>query len=807
MLLVFFNAAVYAQSQTIDENYLKFEKYYLEEGDSSLYYYRFSKMYHDQNDHEKALLNCEKALFFAEKHYLEDCNKLLNLINIVQDIIDLYMTTQRYSKALYVSERFLKQIETLNPSCQANQEQINWNIAFWLDKMSNMFHLLADYPTAQNFSEKAIKHYETKIGRKDYAYAILLNTAGLVQYDQKFYQTAITYYKEAYEIVKNHEDPYQLKSALEHNLAGSYAGIKGYEKAKKMNWELYQNTKDLNSLHNLGMELIEKPQPEDVNYPDAEWCFKEVIAKTDLITLKNNAYCKLALIYSRKKRFAEAHEAYYKGAKGAEQELKENLVGLSEQQQIKFLQGQQEKFFFLFYDYASRYLEYQKIRSYLYDVVISTKSSVLYEFLEVQKSVENSPNAELKQVYAEWRGLTMQMQNLQDAEKRKAFAEKSEKLKTRLAYLSESFRNFQMPATWQEIQSKLKATEAAIEIVAYEYQNQKQYLALILRQKETPFAIKLPSDLGSKAVEFHQSTKTNFVEGYEAFWQSFEPYLEGIQSIYFAPDGAYNLINLNILQEPQTKVFLGDKYRIYLLNNTKELLNTPRKYTENTALLLGNPDFNAELGDLAYAQNLRLSLCENNIRSLNLLPYTDLEVETIKETLPKSYQTEVLKEKVANKNNLLKTLQVKSPKILHLATHGAFCPNSNEHPLYNSFLALAGLANSANEKLTAYEILHLDLQKTEIAVLSACETGKGAVANGEGVMGMARAFQGAGVRNVVMSLWKVDDQATQVLMHYLYENWAKEPNLHEALRQAQKRFRAEHSNRAELWGGFVIWGK
>ena len=89
--------------------------------------------------------------------------------------------------------------------------------------------------------------------------------------------------------------------------------------------------------------------------------------------------------------------------------------------------------------------------------------------------------------------------------------------------------------------------------------------------------------------------------------------------------------------------------------------------------------------------------------------------------------------------------------------------------------------------VTADAIVGLDLRKLDLAVLSACETGLGDVAGGEGVYGLVRAFHVAGTRNVVASLWKVDDEATAALMVLFYRNlWGKEKlTPMEALRRAQ----------------------
>ena len=122
-------------------------------------------------------------------------------------------------------------------------------------------------------------------------------------------------------------------------------------------------------------------------------------------------------------------------------------------------------------------------------------------------------------------------------------------------------------------------------------------------------------------------------------------------------------------------------------------------------------------------------------------------------------------------------------------------------PLLHSGVALAGAARKTEDAgpgargslpdredgiLTAEEVQSLDLRGTDLVVLSACETGLGRAEYGQGVMGLQRAFQAAGARAVVASLWKVDDAATTVLMEQFYTNlWSKKLPKLEALRQAQ----------------------
>jgi hypothetical protein len=142
-----------------------------------------------------------------------------------------------------------------------------------------------------------------------------------------------------------------------------------------------------------------------------------------------------------------------------------------------------------------------------------------------------------------------------------------------------------------------------------------------------------------------------------------------------------------------------------------------------------------------------------------------------------------------------------------------------ESPLLLAGLALAGAnrrasAGPADEDgiLTAEEVTALNLDGVEWAVLSACDTGLGEVKAGEGVFGLRRAFQIAGVRTVIMSLWSVDDQAARLWMRTLYErrlqkNLSTAQAMHEAslsvLRDRRGRGQSTHPF---YWAGFVAAG-
>ncbi len=209
------------------------------------------------------------------------------------------------------------------------------------------------------------------------------------------------------------------------------------------------------------------------------------------------------------------------------------------------------------------------------------------------------------------------------------------------------------------------------------------------------------------------------------------------------------------------------------------------------------------------------------------------EAEQVGELLQKAgFHTEVLADYNASEERF-KTIGVKvpSPRILHVATHGFAYPDPKKEaakilsgaeptyklqddPMLRSGLLLAGanyywknkhpLENREDGVLVAYEVRDLNLRNTELAVLSACQTGLGDVVGSEGVYGLQRAFRIAGAKFLIVSLWQIPDTQTQELMQLFYENWAgKRESLRDAFNHAQTALREREPN-PFMWAGFVL---
>lgn len=283
-----------------------------------------------------------------------------------------------------------------------------------------------------------------------------------------------------------------------------------------------------------------------------------------------------------------------------------------------------------------------------------------------------------------------------------------------------------------------------------------------------------------------------------------------------SPDGALNRLPWAALPGKQPAEFLIEHHSIVVLPIPRQLpalLAATVAIRGPSLLLVGDVDFGGDPGAFLLADN-RAALRGASQRNFGPLPGTREEYLTIERQFRRQFgggRSEVLEH--GQPTESAPRERAGRYRWLHLATHGFFAepravlapaapraapPIDSAGPgIYGlqpgllSGLVLAG----ANQPmtvghddgiLTATEVENLDLEAVELATLSACETGLGKTAGGEGVLGLQRAFQIAGARATLTSLWKVDDDATRVLMNEFYRNlWEKKLPKLEALRWAQ----------------------
>lgn len=344
--------------------------------------------------------------------------------------------------------------------------------------------------------------------------------------------------------------------------------------------------------------------------------------------------------------------------------------------------------------------------------------------------------------------------------------------------------------------------------------------------------------LENQAIEYYRNMINYRKEdklSYQNFFEPLKKCLKGVKRLYFSADGVYHQINLATLYNPSTRKYLNEEFEIRLINTTRDFLyikdnrQVNRNRVVHNIYLVGYPTFAKKTTSTETFYQQVVSNNEQNFSSfvkhqrfwdrgsntVVTLLGTRVEVASIKEIAQKAHiPTFVFIEEKASEENL-KALN--APSILHLATHGFFIDTQEKikNPLLRSGLLLAGAENTLKNEnlegengiLTAQEVMNLNLQGTDLVVLSACETGLGEIKNGEGVLGLQRALQEAGAKNVLMSLWKVDDRVTQEMMTIFYKNMLiKKQNKHLAFKNAQKAIKKKYKY-PYYWGAFVIVGE
>jgi CHAT domain-containing protein/Tfp pilus assembly protein PilF len=221
---------------------------------------------------------------------------------------------------------------------------------------------------------------------------------------------------------------------------------------------------------------------------------------------------------------------------------------------------------------------------------------------------------------------------------------------------------------------------------------------------------------------------------------------------------------------------------------------------------------------------------------LKYLDGTKTEVELIsKQVSANTWQPILYEGNQSTEENIMKLEGKEAKGILHLATHGyafreydfgdtTISQNSlrysyrySTNPMVRSGLILAGgnwawtgsdtltkLGAEQNGILTALEVSQLNLKKTKLVVLSACETGLGKIEGSEGTFGLKRGFKLAGVEQMIVSLWSVPDKETMELMTLFYTDLTKTLNPVQSFERAQKQMRNLYPTQPDKWAGFVL---
>ncbi|MBW2527998.1 MAG: CHAT domain-containing protein, partial [Deltaproteobacteria bacterium] len=423
-----------------------------------------------------------------------------------------------------------------------------------------------------------------------------------------------------------------------------------------------------------------------------------------------------------------------------------------------------------------------------------------------------------------------------------ALRREGSELERELSRRSAPFRATLTPVTIQAVQAALPGEGVLVEYVTYlpspddVHHPRDRYAAYVLPKKGAVRAV----DLGSaEAIDEAVKRLRRVLADPRALadvaareldalvMEPIRPLLGGATRIFVSPEGQLQLVPFGALRGPDGAPLVTD-YTFTTLTSGRDLLRpaTPSPGGQRV-LLVGAPAFGPRQPAQSAASEPRAAKGRRLV--FPPLPGTEAELRSLAELVPAA---ELLTGRAATESQVK---AIRRPRVLHLATHGFFLPTESSRgqaaatglrssssstasvaaagPLLRSGLALAG-ANTRQPSeggedgiLTALEASTLDLSGTQLVVLSACETGLGEIRTGQGVHGLRRALVMAGAETQVMSLWRVDDDATRTLMEAYYRQLLAGRDRVEAMRQVQLQMLAEPRTRHPFyWAAFIVSG-
>lgn len=413
--------------------------------------------------------------------------------------------------------------------------------------------------------------------------------------------------------------------------------------------------------------------------------------------------------------------------------------------------------------------------------------------------------------------------------------------------------------TWQDVKASLDEDEIAIE---YSYTPrmehypdvQPYYGAFVMRKNfDHPILVSLENvdsveaifgDIESDALLINNLYASNkSITLHNMLWSKLLPYMNGIKTVYYSPTGYLSNINFDVLRD-EMGIMLNERYSMCRVSSTANINNVKasKGVSYQSSALYGNIKYDESMDAMADASSVydeysgteieeELALRSENERGKwGPIPSTKKEIENIHKLLIENDITVSVFDSIAANEESFKNFHRRSPDILHMATHGfvidtpqkadgnKFVATTNIYTQKDSYLMWTGLmlaggnniwqgtfnlTNVEDGILTADEISRLDLSNTKLVVLSACETARGKVDPVDGVYGLQRAFKLAGVQTIVMSLWKVQDDATAMLMTQFYTYLTNGVEKHQALWNAMMDVRKEYKD-PYYWAGFIM---
>jgi CHAT domain-containing protein len=659
---------------------------------------------------------------------------------------------------------------------------------------------------ARQFAEKANELSSTFEGDEIYTY--YLNQMGLYEEFAGNYKEAETYFEEA--IASSEEMPQRIMAIQKRALAAFYFRQKQYQKANEQYRIFWQTIKPS------GYSIQENIQPAiqtALTYgalgnqakaiqmmAEADSTLKMLMAQYfETTTLEEKEF-----FTRRFETDARIINAFYLQQNGAGNigKVLNNVLCLKH----GALQSQQA------FEAVIKQLRDDNAEKLYRDIVKRKKESEIKAMLQVHQ------REQLRDLLDT---LTMEEHRL---------IEKVEQHADTKAYLLKQI-------TWQKVRDQLKDDEVAIEFVNFPIDPlnpiANRYYAVIVTPHSADLKLvplgeerEIEALLGSCSKDNINALYSGNQLGqmFKMVWAPVTKYLQGASRVFVSLSGILHRVSFAALT-------IDESYSLETLSSLKEIWNTKEDSTQTlmNVALFGDVTFGTMAETAAWGNDVQKEITRNILSGrFAALPGTRKEISSIAQLMDKrGLKYNIYCGINATEANFRCLESDDKIRLIHIATHGFYYPKNTStvmresiygisdgytivtNPMIRSGFLLSGELHGQDNRtqtdgvVTSAEISGMDLTHVDLVVLSACETGLGDISDSEGVYGLQRAFKMAGVKNIVMSLWQVPDEATSELMIHFYDGYLTGKSVTEALKEAQLKVKKKYPE-PYYWAGFVV---
>ncbi|MDC0710003.1 tetratricopeptide repeat protein [Stigmatella sp. ncwal1] len=834
-------------------------------------------LYQAQGMYGRAELSLQRALTLIEANPTPSPPMVAAVLNALALI---YRDQGMYGRAEPLFQRALTLWE-------ASLGKNHFHVALALNNLAVLYQAQGMYGRAEPLLQRALALWEATLGSNHPYVAISLNNLANLYLEQGLHGQAEPLLLRSITLTeatrgKTHPDA----AASLNNLANLYMmqGLYGqaaslYRRALSIRETTYGKSHLLvaDSLSNLA--ALYKAQGL---YDRAEPLYRRALALWEAAHAPNHpsvaeSLTGLAQLRLAQHRLSDALPLFSRSFSVSERRLRHEALDFSESRLSTFLahlRAEEQRLYAL----LRAHPQDTRVQRLALSAALLLKGRSVSETANISRTIYRSLGPEDRAAFEQLRGLRTQLASLAFAnpgalpskayqQRLQSLTEEGDLLEADLAKRSAPLRTLaSLPPPGEivdRVASSLPKDAALVEFIAYtdsspvatpgippaKRGSHVRYLALVLFPDASFRAVDLgpaspidqaASRLRDALAEREASFPSTAQELYRRAFLPLLPLLGSTRRLFLSPDGQLGLVPFSALHDGQG--FLLDSFDFIYLTSGRELL--PRALDSTPAssvFVLADPDFTASVSPSALP-SAPLAPPSNSLeRFFSLprpgltrsdwvpLPGTRREAQSIQRLLP---QAQLFLGPEASKEKLL---NLPTPGILHLATHGFFlgsapsspdsrgtvfvdslggAPSPQQEPLLNSGLVLAGahaptpdFPSSPLEDtlVTALELAGLNLWGTQLVVLSACDTGRGEVHVGQGVYGLRRALVAAGAETLLVSLWKVNDNSTHLLMDLYYRNLLEGQGRASALRKAMLAVRETHPH-PHAWAPFIALG-